>query len=211
MLDRRLAHYGPESADARAELRRSINRQIELLWSENGSSKAGAQFATPDGQPVVDKIYELSPKDDRQRAAQSQALGLAVQMGQTRLLMLEQRSDPVPMLLLVVLILWLIFLFISFGLFAPSNYTVVVSLFVAAAAVCGAVFLIVEMYYPYGGLIQAHPRCYAQPSRSLDLRKRSTPDSCRWTILPSLKLINNRAVSFSCVRGTKVLGDDSAS
>jgi hypothetical protein len=27
-------------------------------------------------------------------------------------------------------------------------------LFVAAAAICGAVFLIVEMYFPYGGLIR---------------------------------------------------------
>lgn len=43
---------------------------------------------------------------------------------------------------------------ISFGLFAPANYTVVVSLFVAAAAACGAIFLMIEMYYPYGGLIQ---------------------------------------------------------
>jgi len=53
-----------------------------------------------------------------------------------------------------MLIFWLIALFMSFGLFAPSNFTVVVSLFVAAAAVCGAVFLMVEMYYPYGELIQ---------------------------------------------------------
>ena len=53
-----------------------------------------------------------------------------------------------------MLVFWLIALFMSFGLFAPSNLTVV-SLFVAAAAVCGAVFLMVEMYYPYGGLIGA--------------------------------------------------------
>jgi hypothetical protein len=34
LLDRVLAHYGPESADARAELRRSIDRQIDRIWNE---------------------------------------------------------------------------------------------------------------------------------------------------------------------------------
>ena len=53
-----------------------------------------------------------------------------------------------------MLAFWLIALFASFGLFAPANYTVVLSLLVAAAAICGAVFLLMEMYYPYGGYIQ---------------------------------------------------------
>jgi hypothetical protein len=154
MLDRVLAHYGPESADARAELRNGINRQMEVLWPEQGSRGAKLNAIPSGGEAVVDKIHELSPKDDRQRSLKSQALNLALQTGQTRLLMYTQRSVPVPKLLLVILVFWLIALFISFGLFAPVNYTVVVSLFVAAAAVSGAVFLMVEMYYPYGGLIQ---------------------------------------------------------
>jgi hypothetical protein len=40
-----------------------------------------------------------------------------------------------------MLILWLIALFVSFGLFAPPNFTVVVSLFVAAGAACGVILL----------------------------------------------------------------------
>lgn len=38
-------------------------------------------------------------------------------------------------------------------LFAPPNFTVLGSLLVAAVAVCDAIFLIFEMYYPYTGLI----------------------------------------------------------
>ena len=56
--------------------------------------------------------------------------------------------------LLVVLVLWLTVIFISFGLFAPINATVLSSLFVSALSVSGAVFLILEMYAPYSGLIQ---------------------------------------------------------
>jgi hypothetical protein len=55
--------------------------------------------------------------------------------------------------LLVVLITWLAVIFVSFGLFAPANATVVASLFVSALSVSGAIFLILEMYTPYSGLI----------------------------------------------------------
>ena len=34
------------------------------------------------------------------------------------------------------------------------NATVVVSLFASALAVCGAIFLILDMYQPYGGFIR---------------------------------------------------------
>jgi hypothetical protein len=53
-----------------------------------------------------------------------------------------------------VLVLWLTVIFISFGLFAPFNATVVLSLFVSALSVSGAIFLILEMYTPYTGLVQ---------------------------------------------------------
>jgi hypothetical protein len=45
-------------------------------------------------------------------------------------------------------------LFISFGLFAPRNATVLIGLFIAALAVSGAILLILEMYHPEAGLIQ---------------------------------------------------------
>ena len=56
--------------------------------------------------------------------------------------------------LVVVLISWLTIIFVSFGLFAPVNPTVLTSLFVSALSFSGAIFLILEMYTPYGGLIQ---------------------------------------------------------
>jgi hypothetical protein len=55
--------------------------------------------------------------------------------------------------MLVVLIFWLTIIFISFGLYVPRNATVVVSLLVSAISVSGAIFLILEMYSPYEGLI----------------------------------------------------------
>lgn len=43
---------------------------------------------------------------------------------------------------------------VSFGLFDPRNATVMVSLLISALAVCGAIFLILEIYHPDTGLLK---------------------------------------------------------
>jgi hypothetical protein len=145
LLDRVLAHYGPEASDSRASLRAVSESWREVLQTGNGFRRA--EF-------LLDKIQELSPKDDNQRVLKAQASNLTIQMGQTRWLMFAQNTIPVPKLLLVMLIFWLTVLFISFGIFAPRNLTVKSGLFMAALAVAGAIFLILEMYQPHGGWIQ---------------------------------------------------------
>ena len=67
--------------------------------------------------------------------------------------MFAQWTPAVSTPLLVVLVLWLTVIFISFGLFAPFNATVVSSLFVSALSVSGAIFLILDMYTPYTGVM----------------------------------------------------------
>ena len=62
---------------------------------------------------------------------------------------------PVPFL--TVLVLWLTLTFAVFGLFAPRNLTVVSVLLVCALSVAAAVFLVLEMDGPFGGIIQVSP------------------------------------------------------
>lgn len=54
----------------------------------------------------------------------------------------------------MVLVLWLSLIFTSFGLFAPTNGTMVVALLLDALSVAGAILLILELDRPFGGLIQ---------------------------------------------------------
>jgi hypothetical protein len=54
----------------------------------------------------------------------------------------------------VILVFWLTLNFFSLGLFAPRNATVITTLCLCALAVAGAIFLILELYRPFGGLIQ---------------------------------------------------------
>jgi hypothetical protein len=106
------------------------------------------------GEIILDKIQELSPKNDSQRSLQAQALNMAIDLGKMRWLMFEQGGSSISMPLLVMLVFWLTIIFSSFGLFAPRNATVVTTLFLCALAVAAAIFLILEMYAPFQGLIQ---------------------------------------------------------
>jgi Protein of unknown function (DUF4239) len=151
LLDRGLALYGPETKETRALLRDVVVRFHNQMWSKDAASR----LAPPSGGDILyEKIHGLSPKNDTQRSIQSQALSLVVDMGKTRLLMYEQATGAVSLPLLVVLVLWLTITFISFGLYAPLNATAVSSLFLAALSVSGAIFLILEMYTPYVGVVQ---------------------------------------------------------
>lgn len=150
VLDRVLAHYGPEAAEARGMLRAMVTRTLDQMWSETPAASAPSSG----GEVFYDKILALAPKNDEQRAFRAQALSIAMTLGQTRWLMYEQSTSSVSKPLLGVLVFWLTIIFISFGLYAPKNPTVVVSLLASALAASGAVYLMLEMYRPYAGLIQ---------------------------------------------------------
>jgi hypothetical protein len=154
LLDRILAHYGPESHEARDQLRRSVVRALEQMESRDRASLTQSDSSSPGAEGLYDKVQALSPKADAQRSAQSQALGIVIGLGQTRWLMYEQKVNSVSIPLLAFLVFWLTALFISIGLFAPRNPIVVVTLLVSALSVSGAILLILEMYTPYAGLIR---------------------------------------------------------
>jgi Protein of unknown function (DUF4239) len=154
LLDRVLAHYGPETKEAREALRTAGTRALERLWSKEQSGASQADPLSTSSEALYDKIQALSPQTDTQRSILAQAMSLVIGLGQTRWLMYEQRATSISFPLLVVLVFWLTIIFISFGLFAPPNATVITSLFVSALSVSAAVFLILEMYSPYTGMIQ---------------------------------------------------------
>jgi hypothetical protein len=151
LLDRVLIHYGPEANAARARLRDAVAKMSDLQWLRAISNSHLANATN--GEVMFDKIQELSPQDDDHRLLKTEAVNLAMKLGQTRWLMFEQMTSSIPTTLLAMLVFWLVLLFVSFGMFVRPNVTVVSSLFISALAVSGAIFLILEMYQPYGGFI----------------------------------------------------------
>jgi hypothetical protein len=154
VLDRILAHYGPQTKEARDAIRSSAVHVLDSLWPKERARFSRTEVSPSGNETLLDKIQGLSPENDSQRSLQAQALTMAISLGQTRWLMYEQAATPVSMPLLIVLVFWITSLFTSFGLYAPRNATVIASFFIAALSVSGAILLILEMYTPYGGLIQ---------------------------------------------------------
>lgn len=155
LLDRALAHYGPEAKEARDRLRGTVIATVDSIWPQERRRASEAGPPTPVADDVFDRIQALSPTDDKQRSLQTQAVSMTIGLGQTRWLMFAQGgAASVSKPMLTVLVFWLTVLFFSFGIFAPRNATVITALFVAGLSVSGAIFLILEMYKPYGGLIE---------------------------------------------------------
>ncbi|MGC1452409.1 MAG: hypothetical protein WA830_20460 [Candidatus Sulfotelmatobacter sp.] len=153
LLDRLLAHYGPETKEVRDLLRSALADSIDAIWPQERKA-SGLGSPSSNTEALMTKIQALSPHDDRQRSIQAQALNAVIGLTQTRWLMYEQETDSVSEPILVILVFWLTAIFISFGLFAPRNATVITALLVAGLSVSGAIFLILEMYAPFAGLIE---------------------------------------------------------
>jgi len=150
LLDRALAHYGPEAGEIRQMLKITTARMIDQIWSTNGGplpSQAG-------GEVLFDRLQQLVPKSEEQRSIQAQAESIMMNTAQTRWLLFAQSGSAISTPFLVVVVFWLSMLFVSFGLFAPRNATAIATLLIAAISVAGALFLILELDHPFVGLIQ---------------------------------------------------------
>jgi hypothetical protein len=55
--------------------------------------------------------------------------------------------------MLIIVVSWLVVIFVGFSVIAPRNATAVLALILSALAVSGAIFLILELDQPFGGLI----------------------------------------------------------
>ena len=89
-----------------------------------------------------------------QRECKAQAQQIGRELMAMRWLVFAQHKASLPMPFLVVLGFWLCILFGGFGLLAPRNPTVIVSILLCALAVSGSIFLVLEMSDPLGGLIK---------------------------------------------------------
>lgn len=152
-LDRVLAAYGPEANDARARLRDVIQENLNRMWPQDSKRSADLGLNTEAGNAIYLAIENLAPKDDSQRSLKTEAMNGIVDLGKTRTLLVSQSIPSVSKLMLAVLISWLVIIFFSFSMLAPTNAPAITALVISALSVCGAIFLILELDRPFGGLI----------------------------------------------------------
>jgi len=157
IIDRLMARYGEETGEIRAQFRQVVEDGIERIWPKDAAQRGQLR---PEGNAdiLVDKLDHLTPKNDFQAATKAQVMPQILSLRQTQWLMfLKTQQSSIPKPLLIILVVWLAGIFLSFGLFAPPNPTVFVTLGLSALAVSAAIFLILEMYTPFSGILRISP------------------------------------------------------
>jgi hypothetical protein len=153
-LDRMLANYGSEASDVREQLRKMVEMVRDRMWPGHVLSNAQLDPTASRTETVLAALQNLAPTNDLQKTLKSQAMSSAFDVGQMRWQEYEQANSAISTPLLCILTFWLAILFVSFGMFAPSNSTVIIALVMAAVAVSGGVFLMMELNSPFTGILQ---------------------------------------------------------
>ena len=170
LIDNLLAKYGDEAQTARASLRQAIPRMVDRIWSEGQSvSLESTPFkASAEGEAFYQRVQELQPSNDTQRGLKERVVQVTTDLAQSRFLLFSHLGSSIPLPFLAVLLLWMVILFAGFSLMAPANATTVASLVICALSVSGAIFLILELDQPFGGVmvIPSEPLRNALPALS---------------------------------------------
>jgi hypothetical protein len=147
-LDHMLRTYGPQANEARATVRAYATKKNEELFPVSEGPSTSNRETADLLDALLDSILSLSPTDQRHTALISQALTVTNNIYNERWLLWANPGTTVPLQFLFVLIFWLFLIFVSFGLFAPVNATVVTSFFLCSLAVTGAILMILELGDP---------------------------------------------------------------
>jgi hypothetical protein len=154
LIDQLLAKYGPETGEIRAEFRQLVQAGLDRIWPSQASREAELRPGDK-GNTLFDQLSLLVPKNVGQSSIKAQTIPMIMELRQTQwLLFVRSEQQAIPLPLLIVLVLWVAAIYVSFGLFAPPNATVVVTLALSALAVSSAIFIILEMYTPFRGILR---------------------------------------------------------
>jgi len=153
-LDRALAFYGPEAAEARDRFHDAVKEAVEQMWPEEARQPVQLAPNAQTGNALYGVLQSLSPHDDAQRKLKEQAISVGIDIGQLRSLLVAQSVPSISTPMLIILVLWLAIIFLGFSTLAPPNITAIFALTISAVAVSGAIFLILELDQPFGGIIR---------------------------------------------------------
>jgi Protein of unknown function (DUF4239) len=157
LLNSCLTAFGPDGDQIRSNAHQTVEAAIDRVWPKEKSSQSQLRPKNND-LFLAAELQSLVPKNDTQASAKAQATVLLQSLKRSNWLMfLESEQASIPPLLLIVVTSWLVTIFISFGIFAPPNPTVIATLIICALAASGAIFIILEMYSPFSGLLRISP------------------------------------------------------
>jgi hypothetical protein len=103
LLDRVMAHYGPETREAHVQLRQVVETSLRQFWGGTGGTNPNAVGDDPGVESVQDKLRAIAPQTETQRWLLSRALQISGDIAEAHWLMFERSEAgfPWPFLILV--------------------------------------------------------------------------------------------------------------
>lgn len=152
-LDKLLREYGPEAKPIRVALRGEIGPLIDSIWQEDARPKSDAD-EKGHGDSVLYMLRALTPGTKVQASILARALQVSTDLDQTQLTLLSQPGDSIANTFIIVLVVWLMFIFAVFSMSSPPNPTLFSVMFLCILSASAAIYLILELGLPFGGLMQ---------------------------------------------------------
>lgn len=167
-LDINLRQLGSAADPVREILRRDVSARVDAIWgSGRGPSALPAGGASvPDIKEMEIALRALVPSGEAQRLAWSKSLQLVDELAQLTTLARARSGSSIMGPLLVLLVFWLAAIAVGMNVFAPRNGTIFAVNVLCALSSASAIFLILEMDGPFGGIIEVS----ADPLRAVLLQ-----------------------------------------
>jgi hypothetical protein len=156
LFDRTMREYGVEET---APARGSLLAYARQAAARMGQSDPDVSSATADTllRDTIDAVQKLRPADGEHADLKKELERRFSTIYEMRWSLVEQAEGTVPPALIVMVTLWLIVIFASYGFRAPKNRFVATSFVVSSVLIAGAIYLILDMDVPFAGLIQVSP------------------------------------------------------
>jgi hypothetical protein len=156
-LDFALEQYGPEASRGRDLLRAAVVRARDRFWGGLVNGVPPYAQLRADLHEIMSFFSSLEPVTDHQKQLIVTTMPNFMQVVEKTVLMTRQLANPVPKLLLYVVVGWSALLFMSYGLLGAFNALSVAVAALGSLAIAGAVFMILEFSQPYSGLFRISP------------------------------------------------------
>ena len=156
LLDLSFASYGPETEAGRRELFEVITRAKTRFWvtGARGARVLAHGDIAAEVIPMRKVFASLQPNTDEQRHHLEAARNLFGTILDTQITMIRSLVNPVPNLLLNVVVGWACLLFFGYGLTSAVNALTTIMAALGAISVGSAALLILELSDPYIGLLK---------------------------------------------------------
>lgn len=156
LFDRAMRHYGAEETAAARTSLLAYARQAAARMRQS-DPVLSSQTAESLLRDTINAVQKLVPADADHTTLKQELEKRFSAIYEMRWSLVEQAEGTVPTPLIVMVTLWLILIFASYGFRAPNNRFVVTSCVVSSLLIASAMYLILDMDVPFDGLIQVSP------------------------------------------------------